>query len=173
VLVGIAPLVAIWIFGCELARSGLPDRASNAAIARVVGGPLGAKLLWAIEFMGTALLPDLVFSRGGLSWFGGLIAGVGTGLVMLRRYRVPLMRGIAAPALAIGHAIGRLSRQRRLRSPDGSAVGHGFSRGAAADDRSGTSHAIERGLCARSGRMLLIRWWRQGRSQCCCSGVTC
>jgi len=34
----------------------------------------------------------LLFSRGGLSWFGGLIGGIGTGLWMLRRRRVPIVR---------------------------------------------------------------------------------
>lgn len=110
VLIGIAALVGVWIFNRELIRSDLPEEASNAGVAGVLGGLLGAKLLWAVEFMGTAPLPDLLFSRGGLSWFGGLIGGVGTGLLMLRRYRVPLIRALAAatPALAIGHAIGRV-----------------------------------------------------------------
>jgi phosphatidylglycerol:prolipoprotein diacylglycerol transferase len=110
VLLGIAALVGIWLFGRELARGGLPAEASNAAVAGVVGGLIGAKLLWTIEFMGQQPLGDLLFSRGGLSWFGGLLGGVGTGLWVLRRYRVPIVRGFAAatPALAIGHAIGRI-----------------------------------------------------------------
>jgi phosphatidylglycerol:prolipoprotein diacylglycerol transferase len=110
VLVALAALVGIWLFGRELRRSGLPEEASNAAVAGLLGGLLGAKLLWAIEFMGEAPLADLIFSRGGLSWFGGLLGGVGTGVWMLRRYRVPIVRGLAAatPALAIGHAIGRI-----------------------------------------------------------------
>ena len=109
-LVALAALVGIWVFGRELRRSGLPEEASNAAVAGLLGGLLGAKLLWAIEFMGEAPLADLIFSRGGLSWFGGLLGGVGTGVWMLRRYRVPIVRGLAAatPALAIGHAIGRV-----------------------------------------------------------------
>lgn len=110
VLVGAAALVGIWLFGRELARSGLPPDASNAAVAGIFGGLLGAKLLWTVEFMGNAPVADLLFSRGGLSWFGGLLGGVGAGLWMLRRYRVPLVRGLAAatPALAVGHAIGRI-----------------------------------------------------------------
>jgi phosphatidylglycerol---prolipoprotein diacylglyceryl transferase len=110
VLLGVAALVGIWLFGRELARSGLPPDASNAAVAGIFGGLLGAKLVWTVEFMGNAPVADLLFSRGGLSWFGGLLGGVGAGLWMLRRYRVPLVRGLAAatPALAVGHAIGRI-----------------------------------------------------------------
>ncbi len=109
-LVGIAALVGLWVFGREVARSGLPDTASNAAVAGVLGGLIGAKLLWAIEFSGREPLAGLIFSRGGLSWFGGLLGGAGSGLWMLRRAGVPIVSGLAAaaPALAIGHAIGRI-----------------------------------------------------------------
>jgi phosphatidylglycerol:prolipoprotein diacylglycerol transferase len=110
VLVAIGALIGIQIFGRELARRGLPADAWNAAIGGVIGGLVGAKVIWTIEFAGSAPWQDLLFSRGGLSWFGGFIGGVGTGLFMLRRYRVPLIAGLAAatPALAVGHAIGRI-----------------------------------------------------------------
>jgi phosphatidylglycerol:prolipoprotein diacylglycerol transferase len=110
VLVAVAALVGIWLFGRELRRSGLPRDAVDAAIAGVLGGLVGAKLLWTIEFMGDRPVADLLFSRGGLSWFGGVIGGVSTGLWMLRRRRVPLVPALAAatPALAVGHAIGRI-----------------------------------------------------------------
>jgi len=110
VLVAIAALVGIWLFGRELAKSGLPRDAVDAAIAGVIGGLVGAKVLWTVEFLGDQPVTDLLFSRGGLSWFGGLIGGVGTGLWMLRRRRVPIVPALAAatPALAIGHAIGRV-----------------------------------------------------------------
>lgn len=110
VLVGIAALVGVWVFTRELERSGLDPKGADAAVAGVIGGLLGAKLLWTIEFSATQPIADLLFSRGGLSWFGGLLGGVGTGLWMLRRRRVALLPALAAasPALAIGHAIGRL-----------------------------------------------------------------
>ena len=95
VLVAVAALVGIWIFGRELARSGFPQEASNAAVGGVIGGLVGAKLMWTVEFMGRGEpAADLLFSRGGLSWFGGLFGGVATGLYLLRRYDVPLMRGL-------------------------------------------------------------------------------
>jgi len=109
-LVGIAALTGLWLFSREGQRSGLSEAAVNAAVGGVLGGLFGAKLLWTIEFSGTAPLASLFFSRGGLSWFGGLLGGVGTGVWMLRRSHVPIMRAVAAatPALAVGHAIGRV-----------------------------------------------------------------
>ncbi|MEO5742837.1 MAG: prolipoprotein diacylglyceryl transferase family protein, partial [Vicinamibacterales bacterium] len=46
----------------------------------------------------------------GLSWFGGFFGGVSSGLWALRRRRIPILPALAAaaPALAIGHAIGRI-----------------------------------------------------------------
>jgi phosphatidylglycerol:prolipoprotein diacylglycerol transferase len=110
VMVGIAALVGMWLFSRELVRSGLPEDASNAAVAGVIGGLIGAKLLWTLEFMGEEPVTNLLFSRGGLSWFGGLLGGVGVGSWMLRRRRIPWIGGLAAaaPALALGHAIGRI-----------------------------------------------------------------
>jgi phosphatidylglycerol:prolipoprotein diacylglycerol transferase len=110
VLVAVGALVGIWIFGRELKRSGLPNDGVDAAVAGVIGGLIGAKLLWTLEFSAEAPVTDLLFSRGGLSWFGGLIGGVGTGLSILRRRRVPVIRALAAatPSLAVGHAIGRI-----------------------------------------------------------------
>ena len=110
VLVAIGALVGIWIFQRELKRSGLPDAGVDAAIAGVLGGLIGAKLLWTAEHAGEEPIASLVLSRGGMSWFGGLLGGVGTGVWMLRRRGIPVISGIAAasPGLAIGHAIGRI-----------------------------------------------------------------
>jgi phosphatidylglycerol:prolipoprotein diacylglycerol transferase len=111
VMVAIGALVGLWVFQRELARRGLPENGVDAAIAGVLGGLAGAKLLWTIEFSGQGEpVANLLFSRGGLSWFGGLLGGVVVGSWMLRRRRIPLIAGLAAaaPALALGHAIGRI-----------------------------------------------------------------
>jgi phosphatidylglycerol---prolipoprotein diacylglyceryl transferase len=110
VMVAIGALVGLWIFGRELARSGLPASAGDAAMAGVFGGLVGAKLLWVAEHAGQEPFLDLLFSRGGMSWFGGLVGGVSTAVMVMKWQRLPLIPTLAAatPALAIGHAIGRI-----------------------------------------------------------------
>jgi prolipoprotein diacylglyceryltransferase len=48
-MVAVAALVGLWLFRRELRRSGLPIGAADAGIVGVVGGLLGAKLLWTFE----------------------------------------------------------------------------------------------------------------------------
>ena len=110
VLVAAGALVGIWVFQRELARRTLPESGVDASIAGVLGGLLGAKVLWAIEHLGEAPVTELLLRRGGMSWFGGLFGGVLAGIWMLRRRGIPLMAGLAAasPALALGHGIGRI-----------------------------------------------------------------
>jgi phosphatidylglycerol:prolipoprotein diacylglycerol transferase len=110
VLVAIGALVGMWVFQRELARRSLPESGVDAGIAGVLGGLLGAKVVWSVEHAGVEPMADLLLSRGGMSWFGGLFGGVAAGVWMLRRRGVPLMAGLAAasPSLALGHAIGRI-----------------------------------------------------------------
>ena len=110
VLVAIGALVGLWIMQRELRRSGLPGEALDAALAGIVGGLAGAKLLWVAEHFGEEPLLDLILSRGGMSWFGGFAGGVLAGLVVMHRKRLPIVPVLAAatPALAVGHAIGRI-----------------------------------------------------------------
>jgi phosphatidylglycerol:prolipoprotein diacylglycerol transferase len=78
-------------------------------------GILGARLFHILE-NGDMFLRDplaMIFSRSGLSVFGGLIVGALAGLVLLRRWRIrvrPFLDAIA-PALMLGYAIGRLGCQ--------------------------------------------------------------
>ena len=109
-LVAVAGIVGLLVFRGELRRSRLPDQGIDAAMAGILGGLAGAKLLWVLEHLSTGEWTDLLFSRGGLSWFGGFAGGVAAALIVMRRRRLPPLAIIAAatPALAIGHAIGRI-----------------------------------------------------------------
>ena len=109
-MVALGFLAGLWVFRRQLRARGLPERFENAAIIGAAGGLLGAKLIWVVEFAGSAPVADLLFSRAGLSWFGGFIGGVGSGLVALWVMRAPLLPALAAaaPALAVGHMLGRV-----------------------------------------------------------------
>lgn len=110
VLVALGAVVGLWVFRRELQRSRLPESAFDAAIAGVLGGLLGAKLLWTAEHAGEEPLLALVLSRGGMSWFGGFAGGIASGVAVMIAKRIPVLPTLAAatPALAIGHAIGRI-----------------------------------------------------------------
>lgn len=110
VLVAIGALVGLWLFRRELNYSRLPEGAVDAAIIGVIAGLAGAKLFWVFEHLGEEPFWALLTSRGGLTWFGGLIAGVGAAIIFIVVRGYPLIPVLAAatPALAVGHLIGRI-----------------------------------------------------------------
>ncbi|MGC4113391.1 MAG: prolipoprotein diacylglyceryl transferase [Myxococcales bacterium] len=75
-------------------------------------GVIGAKLLFLAvsvdRIRERGFLPLL--TQGGLVWYGGLILGTAAVLVFLRGYRIPIasFADCAAPAIALGHAFGRV-----------------------------------------------------------------
>lgn len=109
-MVALAALFGMWLFQREAHWSRLSANVPDAGAIGVVGGLLGAKLLWALEHIGTGPISDLLFSRGGLSWYGGLLGGVGSGLayVRFRNWSLLAVVSAATPALAAGQMIGRI-----------------------------------------------------------------
>jgi phosphatidylglycerol---prolipoprotein diacylglyceryl transferase len=110
VMVAIGAALGILILRRELIRSGLDGaKGVDAALVGVLGGLAGAKLLYVAEHWAEPLSSTL-FSRGGMSWYGGLTGGVLAGVAMVVSQRMPLMTVLsaAAPALTLGHAVGRI-----------------------------------------------------------------
>jgi phosphatidylglycerol---prolipoprotein diacylglyceryl transferase len=109
VMVALGALAGAWVFGRELEARGL-GHASNLAFTGLIAGLVGAKLLWVAEHFGEEPALDLLTSRGGLSWFGGLVGGVGVGLLVVVYRRWPLipLLAAAAPAVAVGQMLGRV-----------------------------------------------------------------
>jgi len=107
-------ILAGWVVTVRLARiEGFPARATvNACLAATVAGFFGARLLYVLtnirDFRG---LSDVVaFQNGGLTFYGGAVAGAMGSFFILRRHRVPFLAwaDAAAPGLALSIAIGRV-----------------------------------------------------------------
>lgn len=98
-------LAAGWVMQRELQRRGLnPEFSADVVVAGVVGGILGARL-WYMALHGGPL-----FSRAGLVWYGGFVGGVVAVVATGWWKRVPIRFTfeLAAPALALGHGLGRV-----------------------------------------------------------------
>jgi phosphatidylglycerol:prolipoprotein diacylglycerol transferase len=110
VLVALGALAGLWVFRRELARSGLPDAAMDAAIYGLVGGLVGAKLLYVFEHLEESTFFGLLLDRGGMSWFGGFLGGLIAGYVTIRAKGWPVLAVLSAatPALAVGQLLGRI-----------------------------------------------------------------
>jgi phosphatidylglycerol:prolipoprotein diacylglycerol transferase len=92
-----------------------PDWAYEMGFAALIGGLVGSRLDFVIQNYDD-VKDDLfgnIFSGAGLVWFGGLIGGA-IGVFLWAWYRGFLgtaLLDLAAPALALGYAIGRIGCQ--------------------------------------------------------------
>ena len=116
IMLMIALLVAGWLAGKEFVRKGYPDDfGGNVLFAAALGGLVGARLWIIVEHFGEFVRDPLTFilAGGGFVFYGGLLGGAVAVTVVFRRYGVIWLRGAdaAAPALAIGQAIGRIGCQ--------------------------------------------------------------
>jgi len=96
-----------WVLTRQFRRYGLSDdAASSIVMAAALGGIAGAKIYYAILFRDWHTLLD----RAGLVWYGGLIGGfLGCSAYLLfKNIDYFTAADAAAPALAIGYALGRI-----------------------------------------------------------------
>ena len=113
-MLAIAFLTAAFSASLQAKRTGLsPDAIFNLCFIAMTAGIIGARLMYVIEhFSLYAREPFevLMLQHGGLSWFGGLVAGGGAVAWYVKKHRLPLWRSLdcIAPYLALGHAIGRI-----------------------------------------------------------------
>lgn len=81
----------------------------------LLAGVVGSRVFHILEHLDSFVADPaaMIFSRSGLSIFGGLIFGTAAGLVLLRRWRIPAppFLDAIAPALMLGYAIGRIGCQ--------------------------------------------------------------
>jgi phosphatidylglycerol:prolipoprotein diacylglycerol transferase len=109
----LAFLTAGWITRAEFRRKGDdPEKVWDLVFMAVVGGILGAKGYYVLLNY-PRLVSDpagLIFSRGGLVWYGGFLLATAFVIWEIRRQKLPLAKTAdsAAPALALAYAVGRI-----------------------------------------------------------------
>ena len=110
-------LCAYFMLRADFRRRGLiknPDSSLAELFIAVpcLCGIVGARLYHVLESP-SELLADpwgQLFSRYGLAWFGGLLAGAAAWLFLAQRHKIPLLVSLDAgsPAAALGYGVGRL-----------------------------------------------------------------
>jgi len=106
-------LTAGYVMRSELRRMGEdPEKAWDLVFMAVVGGILGAKGYYILlNYPRLATDPaGLIFSRGGLVWYGGFLLAAVLVIWEIKRRQLPLARTAdgAAAALALAYAVGRV-----------------------------------------------------------------
>ena len=106
-------LVGTWITAIRMREDGLdPELATALLLYVMLGGVAGAKLYYAVDVHLREGLPftSLLFARDGITWYGGLLAGIAAGGWGCRRHGVPVrsFMSCVAVALPVGHALGRI-----------------------------------------------------------------
>lgn len=89
-----------------------PDKILQAIFWMIIVGFAGARLLYVIYYPEIYLRNPLqiLLDRGGLVWYGGLVAATATGLIFAWRQQIPVRRfmDILILPAALGLAIGRI-----------------------------------------------------------------
>jgi phosphatidylglycerol:prolipoprotein diacylglycerol transferase len=113
-MIGIGFLLGIYLASRRAKKEGInPDLILDMGVYLLLAAVIGARVLYVLttwqEFAATPL--DLfAIWKGGLVFYGGVIAAVPVGIWYVRKHSLPVWRtaDIIAPYAALGHAFGRL-----------------------------------------------------------------
>ncbi|MDD2201516.1 MAG: prolipoprotein diacylglyceryl transferase [Firmicutes bacterium] len=106
----VSALYAVW----QGKKKGIdPDDIIDLALYACIASILGGRILFVLLNISSYIhnpVSILWMRDGGLSFFGGLAGGILAGLILVKRRGISVgkMADVAAPAIAIGYAIGRL-----------------------------------------------------------------
>lgn len=116
IFLALALFAAGWSASREFAREKLDSRlAWDVVLWGAIGGLIGARL-WVIVETWPAFLDapfSFILSGGGLAWYGGFAGGALAITFFFNQHSIKWLAGAdaLAPALALGHAIGRIGCQ--------------------------------------------------------------
>ena len=113
-MLAVAFLMGTWLGMRESKRLGLDeDKVVNVILIVLVSSVLGARVLYVMEHVqefrrewGSVI----ALWQGGLTLYGGIVAGTAAGLMAARRFGLPMwtVADALTPSLALGTAIGRI-----------------------------------------------------------------
>ena len=117
-MVALGFLAALHVLNREFARKGLHEGLGSTIVTScMIGGLVGAKLYFVVfetpPNQNWSEVFDLLFSRYGLTWYGGFIGAAAGVLWQIRRCSAPLgpVADSMGIALAVGYGIGRIGCQ--------------------------------------------------------------
>jgi len=113
VMMAVGFLLSAWIVARRLGEYGLdPEFSSTILIYAMIGGVVGSKLYFAIDESLRSGHPffELLLSRAGITWYGGLIGGTLLVTLATRLHGLPtrVVASCVATAAPFGQACGRI-----------------------------------------------------------------
>lgn len=113
-MIGIGFLLAVWTASRRARREGVdPDRILDMGVYLLLAAIVGSRVFYVLtnlnEFSRNPLDAFAIW-KGGLVFYGGLLAAIPVGIWYVRRHALPVWKtaDIVAPSIALGHAFGRL-----------------------------------------------------------------
>src|SRR5438034_4089412 len=113
ILMATSIVVGLSVAHRQAKREGLPaDDIISVAQWSILAGIIGARFYEVIfnwDYYGRFPMKIFAVWEGGLAMHGGLIVGPLVGVLLARKWNIPILRGldVCAPSLIIGQAIGR------------------------------------------------------------------
>jgi phosphatidylglycerol:prolipoprotein diacylglycerol transferase len=113
-MIGIGFLLGIWLASRRAKKEGIePDRILDMGVYLLLAAIIGSRLLYVLTNLGEFArnpLDAFAIWKGGLVFYGGLLAAIPVGMWYVRKHKLPFWKtgDIVAPYIALGHAFGRL-----------------------------------------------------------------
>ena len=113
-MIGIGFLLGIYLASRRGRKEGIdPDRILDMGVYLLLAAIIGSRLLYVLtnlaEFSANPLEAFAIW-KGGLVFYGGMLAAVPVGIWYVRKHNLPVWKtaDVTAPYAALGHAFGRL-----------------------------------------------------------------
>lgn len=114
-MIAVSFLAGYWLISLETTRKKLDEKViSNMFLAAMIGGIVGAKLLYVFENIPfTEIVKHPIthlFARGGLTFYGGFIGAAVLVWIIAKRNKISMwtIGDLGAPAIALAYSIGRI-----------------------------------------------------------------